>query len=164
MNKFERIIVNKISINYFIPKSLRIKMLRFCGMNIASNVRIFSGCYFDTKLITIRKNSSIDKFCQFHDGGYGGIIVIKDNCMIAMNVTFCCISHEIGNKKRRAGKSYVKPITVESGCWIGTNVTILPGVTIGEGCIIAAGAVVNKDCKPNGLYGGVPARHIRNLD
>lgn len=53
---------------------------------------------------------------------------------------------------------------MEDGCWLGGNVTVLPGVTIGRGCVIAAGAVVTKSCDPNGLYAGVPARRIRDLD
>lgn len=41
---------------------------------------------------------------------------------------------------------------------------LLPGVTVGKGCVVAAGAVVAADCAPNGLYGGVPARRIKDLD
>lgn len=65
---------------------------------------------------------------------------------------------------KRAGNSYYKPITVGKGVWSGANATILPGVHIGEGAIIAAGAVVNKDIEKNCLYGGVPAKLIRYLD
>jgi maltose O-acetyltransferase len=55
-------------------------------------------------------------------------------------------------------------VSVGNGSWLGTGVTVLPGVTIGEGCVIAAGAVVTADCAPDGLYAGVPARRIRDLD
>lgn len=54
--------------------------------------------------------------------------------------------------------------TVGDGCWIGANATILPGVTVAPGCVIAAGAVVTKDTEPDGLYAGVPARRVRDLD
>lgn len=53
------------------------------------------------------------------------------------------------------------PIIIEDGCWIGANVTILKGVTVGRGSVIAAGAVVTKSCEPYSIIGGVPARLIK---
>jgi maltose O-acetyltransferase len=47
--------------------------------------------------------------------------------------------------------------------WMGARVTVLPGVTVGDGCVIAAGAVVTKDCEPGGVYAGLPARRIRSV-
>lgn len=54
------------------------------------------------------------------------------------------------------------PITISSGAWLGTHVVVLPGVTIGVGAIVAAGSVVNKDIPPYEIWGGVPARFIKN--
>ena len=53
------------------------------------------------------------------------------------------------------------PVVIEDDCWFGANVTILKGVTIGRGCVIAAGAVVNKDIPPYCIAGGVPAKLIK---
>lgn len=53
------------------------------------------------------------------------------------------------------------PVSIEDGCWIGANVTILKGVTIGRGSVIAAGAVVTKSCAPYSIIGGVPAKLIK---
>ena len=53
------------------------------------------------------------------------------------------------------------PVIIEDGCWIGANVTILKGVTIGRGSVIAAGAVVTKSCEPYSIIGGVPAKLIK---
>lgn len=53
------------------------------------------------------------------------------------------------------------PVTIEDDCWIGANVTILKGVTIGRGSVVAAGAVVTKSCMPYSIIGGVPARLIK---
>lgn len=53
------------------------------------------------------------------------------------------------------------PVTIEDGCWIGANVTILKGVTLGRGCVVAAGAVVTKSYPPYSIIGGVPARLIK---
>lgn len=61
------------------------------------------------------------------------------------------------------GGGKIGKITVGDGCWIGTNVTILPGVNIRNGCVIGAGSLVTKDCEPNGLYVGVPAKRIKEL-
>lgn len=69
----------------------------------------------------------------------------------------------MGDAKRRAGKAIVGDIIIENGCWIGGNVTILPGVVISEGCIIGAGSVVTKNTEKNSLYVGVPAKKVRNL-
>lgn len=80
-----------------------------------------------------------------------------------MDVLFCGVTHEIGDSRKRAGKPIGKDIVIKNGSWIGARVTILPGVTVGEGCIIAAGSVVTKDCLPNTMYGGVPAKFIKSL-
>lgn len=55
------------------------------------------------------------------------------------------------------------PIVVEDGCWIGASAVILPGVTVGRGCVVAAGAVVTSNCEPDGLYVGSPAVRKRDL-
>jgi len=53
------------------------------------------------------------------------------------------------------------PVVIEDECWIGANVTILKGVTIGRGSVVAAGAVVTKSCEPYSIIGGVPAKLIK---
>lgn len=58
----------------------------------------------------------------------------------------------------------VSPIVIESNVWIGAGATILPGVTIGENSVVAAGAVVTKDVPPNTIVGGVPAKFIKNVN
>jgi len=54
-----------------------------------------------------------------------------------------------------------QPVTIEDGCWIGANVTILKGVTIGQDSVVAAGSVVTKSCEPYSIIGGVPAKLIK---
>lgn len=73
-------------------------------------------------------------------------------------------SHEIGNEEKRAGTPYFPKISIGDGCWIGANSTILGGVNIGKGTIIGAGSLVNKDCEPNSLYAGVPAKLIKRIN
>ncbi|WP_407672032.1 acyltransferase [Noviherbaspirillum soli] len=55
------------------------------------------------------------------------------------------------------------PVVIKRGSWVGMGAMLLPGVTIGEGCIIAAGAVVIKSTLPNGLYAGNPAKRLKDL-
>lgn len=83
---------------------------------------------------------------------------------IGPNVMFITDDHELGTKERRAGASRFPPINIGDGCWIGASSTILGGVTIGEGTVIGAGSLVNKDCEPNSVYAGVPAKLIRRID
>ena len=61
-------------------------------------------------------------------------------------------------------RTYARPIVIGDGCWIGANVTVLPGVTIGRGSVIGAGSVVNKDIPPDCLAVGVPCRVIRKIN
>jgi len=63
----------------------------------------------------------------------------------------------------RAGPATWRSIVVGDGTWIGANVVILPGVTIGAGCVTGAGSVPAGDYRPDGLYVGVPARRVRDL-
>lgn len=72
--------------------------------------------------------------------------------------------HHISNSGRRAGELQAKPVKIGKDAWLSTRCTILPGVEIGEGAIVAAGAVVTKSVPPNVMVGGVPARIIRELD
>jgi maltose O-acetyltransferase len=90
-------------------------------------------------------------------------VVIGRNVGVAMGVTFVTTSHQMGPPERRAGALQSQPIQVEDGVWIGAAAVILPGCTIGQGSVIAAGAVVTTSCAPQGLYGGVPAKRIRDL-
>jgi acetyltransferase-like isoleucine patch superfamily enzyme len=79
-------------------------------------------------------------------------------------VTFQTGTHFIGDHDRRAGKGYNSDIKVGNGCWIGVRSTILPGISIGDGSVVAACACVARDVEKDTLVGGVPAKQIRKLD
>jgi len=91
-------------------------------------------------------------------------IRIGCDCDIAPQVIFVTGSHTMGSVHRRAGEGNSKPITIGNGCWLGARVTVLGGVTIGNGAIVAAGAVVTRDVPANTMVGGVPARIIRSME
>lgn len=89
---------------------------------------------------------------------------IGDYCMIGPNVLITTVGHPLSPKARREKKAVSAPIKIGNDVWIGGNSTILPGVTIGDNVVVAAGAVVTKDVPSNCLVGGVPARVIRELE
>ena len=89
---------------------------------------------------------------------------IGEYCMIDPNTLISTVGHPLSPKGRRAKMANSKPITVGNDVWIGGNCTILPGVTIGNNVIIAAGAVVTKDIPDNCIAAGVPAKVIKQLE
>lgn len=92
-------------------------------------------------------NSTLNCFCN---------IEIGDDCGIGDNVTICDSNHHSID-----GKCPCAPVKIGNHVWICSNATILPGVTIGDGAVIAAGAVVNKDVPAHSLVGGVPAKVLK---
>lgn len=109
-------------------------------------------------LIDAGKDVFINSGCHFQD--QGGII-IEDGSFIGHNVVLATINHDLDPANNR--KNHYAPITIESHVWIGSNATILPGVTIGEWAAVAAGAVVIKDVLPYTVVGGVPARVLKTV-
>lgn len=157
------IFLNNLAGMSIISENTRKTVYKLVGMKIG-RCRIRPNCFFEgysLHKIKIGDGVFINYRCTF---SCNEDLVIEDNCTIAMEVSFCTSTHELGNQKQRAGKSIGLPIHIGSGTWIGTRAIILPGVTIGNGCIIAAGAVVNKDCEPNCIYGGVPARKLKKIN
>lgn len=89
---------------------------------------------------------------------------IGDYCMIGPNTLIATVNHPLTPKGRRQRLARGIPVTIGNDVWIGGNCTILPGVTIGNNVIIAAGSVVTKDVPDNTLVGGNPAKKIRDLE
>lgn len=158
---FFRFLVNVLASNHLVTMPLRGKILGFAGLDVSGGVR--SKIFFNSKNVTIGKGTRVNSYSKFFSSESGGDIIVGETCSIAMNVTLTTMTHEIGESQRRAYGHIYQPIIIEDGVWIGASSTILPGVTIGKGCIIAAGAVVTKDCEPDGMYAGVPAKRIKDL-
>lgn len=134
------------------------------GLRYGSNLRIARDCFFDkAKSVEFGNNVFVNRKCQFHIGQEDAKIVIGSSVWIGMDVCFICPTHEIGDGAKRAGRSIYKSINIGDGCWIGARSTILPGVSIGKGTIVAAGSVVNKSIGENELWGGVPVKLIKQL-
>lgn len=89
-----------------------------------------------------------------------GGITIDDDAMIAANVQLISNNHDMHDRKLL----FCKPVHICRNAWIGAGATILPGVTVGENAVVAAGAVVTKDVEPNTIVGGNPAKFIKKID
>jgi maltose O-acetyltransferase len=91
-------------------------------------------------------------------------IIIGDRVAIGPQVTLLTSTHTISSSLQRTGPLQKLPIIISDGCWLGARCTILPGVRIGAGSVVAAAALVHKDVPPNTLVAGVPAQIIKTLD
>lgn len=91
-------------------------------------------------------------------------VEIGDYVMIGPNTLISTVNHPLSPKGRRQNLAIASPIKIGNDVWMGGNVTILPGVTIGNNVVIAAGAVVNKDVPDNSVVGGIPAKMIKTID
>ena len=89
---------------------------------------------------------------------------IGDNVMIGPNTTITTVGHPLSPKKRRQHLGQASEIRIGNDVWLGANVTVLPGVTIGNNVVVGAGAVVTKDIPDNSLAVGVPARVIKEIE
>ena len=94
-----------------------------------------------------------------------GPVDIGSHVNLAQGITVTALNHNFDDTQKRIDEQGVStnPVTIEDDVWIGANAVILPGVTIGNHCVIAAGAVVTKDVPPHSLVAGVPAKVIKNI-
>lgn len=91
-------------------------------------------------------------------------IIIENNVTIGCDVTVLGTNHDINDIENQYKKLIDKEITIGEGCWLGTRVIILPGVKLGKGCIVGAGAVVTKTFDDYCLIAGNPAKIIKKYD
>ena len=91
-------------------------------------------------------------------------VKIGDYVMIGPNTLITTVGHPLSPLGRRKHLGKAEPVLIGDDVWIGGNVTVLPGVTIGSNVVVAAGAVVTKDVPDNCVVGGVPAHVIKTLE
>jgi maltose O-acetyltransferase len=143
----------------------RTALLRAAGVTIGEHslllgpIRI-TGDADPCRLVTIGSNTIITGPVQMD---VGAEIRIGDWVRLGHDVTLLTINHAIGTNWLRSGTTECRPVVIGSHSWIASRVTVLPGVTIGESSVVAAGAVVTKDVPPNTMVAGVPARVVREL-
>lgn len=145
---------------YHTPEEIREIMGKLTGKKIDETFRLFPPFYTDFgKNITLGKDVFINSCCHFQDQGG---ITIKDGALIGHNVVLATINHDLNPANNR--KNHYAPIVIGAHVWIGSNATVLPGVTIGDWAVVAAGAVVTKDVPEKAVVGGIPAKVIKIID
>lgn len=150
-------------IGYVPSHRLRKALLRACGARIAGNVRLYHG-------FEVRKPKNL----EIHSGtviGTGAILDARAGIWIGKNVNF---SSEVAiwtaqhDPQSPNFSAKLAPVRIEDNAWISFRAVILPGVTICEGAVVAAGAIVTKDVPPYSISAGIPAQVIgtrtRKLD
>lgn len=146
--------------HYQTPEEVRELFSRLIGKQVDDAFALFPPFYTDCgKNINVGKNVFINSGCRFQDQGG---ITIGDNALIGHNAVLATLNHDIDPRKRST--MHPASITIGKDVWIGANVTVVPGVEIGDGAIIAAGAVVTKRIPPNVIAGGVPAKVLKKID
>jgi len=140
---------------------LRATLLRLLGAKIGRNCFVRGGLQVQEGFnLTLGSDVFINAGCCLDTSAP---ITLEDRVQVGYQVTFVTGGHAIGEHGSRAGTHAPAPIVVGEGSWIGARATILPGVVIGAGAVVAAAAVVTKDVEPDTLVAGVPAKKIRAL-
>lgn len=137
----------------------RERLSEIIGTTIDNTTIVFTPFHTNFgKFIHIGKNVFINHACSFLD--MGGI-TIEDDVLIGPKVNLITEKHPLNPNERKS--LICKPILIKCNAWIGAAATILPGITIGENAVVAAGAVVTADVSPNTIVGGIPAKFIKNI-
>ena len=110
--------------------------------------------------IVLGKNVFINSNCYFMDGAK---ITVGDNVFIGPSCGFYTANHPLDYQTRNQGIEQALPILIGNNVWLGGNVIVLPGVEIGDGCVIGAGSVVTKDIEANSIATGVPCKVIKKI-
>lgn len=160
MSDEARRITFELNGSYHTQEEVRALLSRLFGHDVDSSLRVFPPFYTDFgKNIHIGKNVFINACCHFQD--HGGV-TLGDGCQIGHNVVFATLNHGMAPEDR--GTTYPAPIRLGKNVWVGSNATILQGVSIGDNSIVAAGAVVTHDVPENVIVAGVPAKIIKTID
>lgn len=138
---------------------VRHQLSTIIGSEIDASTAIFPPFYTNFgRFIRLGKNIFINHACSFLD--IGGI-TIEDDVQIGPRVNLTSENHPLDPNDRQT--LIPRPIVIKRNAWIGAGATVLPGVTIGENAIVAAGAVVSRDVPANTVVAGVPAKVVKVL-
>lgn len=147
--------------NGYLSDRMRYRLFRRKLKTLGEQVLIRSGVIIgDPQNISIGNRVSIQENCFL--SGYGGITIGND-VSIGNGTRIVSSEHQYETGIIRNNPLLTKPVVIEDNIWIGMNACILGGSIIHERTVIAAGAVVKGEVGPNGVYGGVPAKKIRDI-
>lgn len=160
MSEEARRVTFRLNSAWHSQEEIRALLGELFGRPVPDTLRVFPPFYSDFgKNIHVGDNVFINACCHFQD--HGGV-TLGDGCQIGHNVVFATLNHRLEPADR--GTTYPAPIVLGRNVWVGSNATILQGVTIGDNAVVAAGAVVSRDVPANTIVGGVPARIIKGID
>ena len=138
---------------------VRSRLSSIIGTEVDASTTVFPPFYTNFgRFIRLGKNIFINHNCSFLD--IGGI-TIEDDVQIGPSVNLTSENHPLDPRDRKT--VLLQPIVIKRNVWIGAGATILPGVTVGENAIVAAGAVVSRDVPPNTVVAGVPAKVVKTV-
>ncbi|MEL4357826.1 MULTISPECIES: sugar O-acetyltransferase [unclassified Luteococcus] len=142
------------------PDRTRALLAELTGRDLPESVSLFPPLHSEFgQNLHLGEGVFINQGCFFQDTGG---IWIGDRSLVGHNCIFTTLNH--GTEPERRGDMLPAPIHVGSDVWFGARVTVVPGVTIGDGAIIGAGSVVTKDVPARTVVAGVPARVIRRIE
>ena len=154
-----RRLVGKLNMGYHSPDEVRALLERIWGQSLDASVRMFPPFYTAFgKTTRVGKEVFINFCCTFLDQGG---ITIEDGVFIGPEAKILTEGHPEQPALRHTLQT--EPVVIRRKAWIGAGAIILPGVTVGENAIVAAGAVVTKDVPNNAIVAGVPAKVLRNI-
>lgn len=159
MNQEALKITMDLNNRYHTPEEIQEIFSKLTGQPVNRTLGLLPPFHTDFgKNIHIGDHVFINAGCSFQDQGG---ITIGNECLIGHHTVIATLNHE--EQPERRNDLHPAPVVIGNKVWIGANTTILPGVRIGDGAIVAAGAVVTKDVLPNTVVGGVPARVIKQI-
>lgn len=142
------------------PLAVRRQLLRWGGMRVGAGCVIEAGTQFVHPPIALGADVYINRGC-FLDGRGG--LSLGDGVRLGPKVCLVTSTHPVGTSTRRAGPSRAEPISIGPGSWLGAGVTVIAGVNIDKGVVVAAGACVIRNLESDTLYAGVPAIRLKSL-
>jgi maltose O-acetyltransferase len=125
--------------------------LHFCGRNVQIYPPVV---FYGAEALDIGDNTSIAPYVHIWCGGR---VIIGANCMIGSHVAISSLTHDY-RAPEMSRTIVAKPVIVGDGVWIGSHAVIMPGVTLGDGCVVGAGSIVTRDVPSNAITHGVPAK------
>ena len=151
----------------FVGGYIRGRLYRLAGLNVASdaflmgNIHIVAGTPNHVANVTIHRAARVSTNVTIN---CDGPVSIGENVTIGPFVKIYTATHDLGPGSHRSQPELViRPVAIEKGCWVAVGATILPGVTVGHGSVVAAGAIVDRNVPPNSYVAGVPAVVVRTL-
>ncbi len=160
MAERSRKITSEINGKFCTADELRELFSRLIGKKVDESFGLFPPFYADYgQNIAVGKNVFINSGCCFQDQGG---IEIGDGCLIGQQVVIATLNHDLSPENR--GNMFPAPVKIGNNVWIGAHATILPGVTVGDNAVIAAGAVVTRDVPADTVVAGVPAKIIKSIE